>query len=124
MSEVMKKSILLKGYSVFVIIVGLSYLGWGVSCFFIDWVIENMDINYGLPSWVRIFIGLAQIAGGIGLILSRTRILAAVGLLAIMVGALYFHLSHSDGGQGGAISYIIMLIAIIAAEFRIRRMDR
>ncbi|MEO0542450.1 MAG: DoxX family protein [Pseudomonadota bacterium] len=53
----------------------------------------------GLPSWFGYFIGTAEVAGAIGLLFARTRLLAAIGLAIIMVGAVYFHVAFTPLGQ-------------------------
>ncbi|MCJ8308856.1 MAG: DoxX family protein [Rhizobiaceae bacterium] len=49
----------------------------------------------GLPSWFGYFIGLAEAAGAVGLLMARTRKLAAAGLIIIMIGAIYFHIAYA-----------------------------
>ncbi len=44
---------------------------------------------YGYPGWFRFFIGFAELAGGIGLLMSGLVFYAALGLLVIMLGAIY-----------------------------------
>ena len=48
----------------------------------------------GLPGWFGYFIGLAEAAGAVGLLMLRTRKLAAIGLALIMIGAIYFHIAY------------------------------
>ena len=48
----------------------------------------------GLPGCFGYFIGLAEAAGAVGLLLACTRKLAAAGLSVIMVRAIYFHLAY------------------------------
>jgi uncharacterized membrane protein YphA (DoxX/SURF4 family) len=43
----------------------------------------------GAGQWLRFFVGVVELAGGIGLMVSRVAGPAAVGLMALMVGAAY-----------------------------------
>src|SRR4051812_35161810 len=43
--------------------------------------------DMGAPTWFRYFIGLVELAGGIGLLVPRLAGLAATGLALLMVGA-------------------------------------
>ena len=43
--------------------------------------------QFGYPDWFRLFIGLAELAGGIGLLIPGLVRLAAMGLMVIMLGA-------------------------------------
>ena len=54
----------------------------------------------GLPVWFGTFIGLAEIAGGIGVWHRKTSALAAAGLLVIMLGAVYYHAVHTPILEG------------------------
>jgi len=49
----------------------------------------------GLPSWFGYFIGAAEFAAGIGLFIPRLSAWAAAGLIPIMLGAIYFHLTYA-----------------------------
>ena len=49
----------------------------------------------GLPSWFGYFIGLAEAAGAVGLLVLKTRKLEAAGLAIIMIGAIYFHIAYA-----------------------------
>ncbi|MFK7992887.1 MAG: DoxX family protein [Granulosicoccus sp.] len=50
-------------------------------------------VDLGLPSWFGTFIGVAEIAGAIGIWLPRLSSLAAGGILVIMAGAVYYHVT-------------------------------
>jgi hypothetical protein len=54
----------------------------------------------GLPAWFGYFIGTCEVAGAIGIWLRRTSLLAALGLAIILVGALYYHVTHTPIAQG------------------------
>ncbi|BEL03690.1 DoxX family protein [Actinoplanes sichuanensis] len=43
--------------------------------------------DMGAPTWFRYFIGVVELAGGIGLLVPRLAGLAAIGLALLMVGA-------------------------------------
>ena len=47
----------------------------------------------GLPAWFGYFIGAAELAGGIGVLIPRLAALAAAGIIPIMIGAVYFHIA-------------------------------
>ena len=55
---------------------------------------ENFEA-FGLPAGLALFIGLCEIGGGIGLLIRRLAGLAALGLVIIMVGAVYSHVTHT-----------------------------
>jgi hypothetical protein len=88
--------------------------------------LEQMAGPVPLPGWFLRFIGVAELLGGLGLILpAALRIrpaltpLAAAGLVVIMVGAVVITLV---GGQlgGAAISFVVGLLAAFVAYGRWR----
>lgn len=54
----------------------------------------------GLPSWFGYFIGSCEILGAIALFIRPLSALAALGLAAIMGGALYYHANYTPIAQG------------------------
>lgn len=57
--------------------------------------IETFDA-FGYPSTFRVFIGVCELAGAVGLLVPRLATLAAGGLMCIMVGAAYTHVSVGE----------------------------
>jgi uncharacterized membrane protein YphA (DoxX/SURF4 family) len=84
----------------------------------------QMDAN--LPRWFQLFMGVAEVAAGIGLTLpGLTRILpwlvtwAAVGIMIVMVSATAFHVMR--GEWGSAITTLVLLgLATFVAWMRHR----
>ncbi len=71
----------------------------------------------GLPAVFGTFIGLCEVAGGIGVWFRKTSKLAAMGITVIMVGAIYYHVVHTPLAQG--IPALVVLICcgwIIASK--------
>lgn len=54
---------------------------------------------WGYPAWFAMLIGIAELAGAIGLLIPKTTRWAAVGLVAVMLGAAYTHVSNGEGAQ-------------------------
>ncbi len=50
---------------------------------------------FGLPAGMATFIGVCEMAGGIGLLIPRLASLAASGLVIIMLGAIYSHVTYT-----------------------------
>ena len=73
----------------------------------------------GLPDWTGYFIGLAELAAGIGLLIPRLSALAATGLLPIMAGAAYFHIAYAIPSAAPA----FVFIALSAYAIWYRRKD-
>jgi putative oxidoreductase len=70
----------------------------------------------GLPAIFGTFIGLCEIAGGIGLWFRRTSLYAAGGIAIIMVGAVYYHLVHTPFSEGIPALIILAICAFIVSR--------
>ena len=61
-----------------------------------DAEMRQFFLQSGYAVWFMYFIMAAEISGGIGLLLSRTRLPATVGLIAVMSGAIATHARNHD----------------------------
>jgi len=52
--------------------------------------------KYGHSDGFRVFIGLAEMSGAVGLWIPRLSFWAAAGLIVIMLGAVYTHLTNAE----------------------------
>lgn len=52
--------------------------------------------TWGIPFWMMHVIGASELAGAIGLLVPRTRLVAAYALFLLMVGGLLTHLTHGE----------------------------
>jgi hypothetical protein len=81
-------------------------------------------INAQLPPGLRLFIGVAELLGAVGLILpAATRILplmtplAATGLAFVTVSASVFHLARGESGSA-VFAAVICVLAVVVAYVR------
>ena len=70
----------------------------------------------GLPAWFGYFIGTCEIAGAIGIFINPLSSLAALGLVVVMTGAIYFHAIHTPIAQ--AIPALLVLLSCIFIAFK------
>ena len=68
--------------------------------------------NLGLPSVLAYVVGGAELLGGLGLLVPRLTRLAAVGLLIIMIGAVFMHATKIPGGLAGGLPALVCLILL------------
>ena len=73
-------------------------------------------LKWGYPGKTVIVVGVAELACGIGLLVSRTRIAAAIGVIVLMTGAFGTHLLNGEVRRiipplvlGGAAVAIVVL---------------
>lgn len=74
--------------------------------------------KWGYSTAFMYFIGAAEVAGGIGVLLKRTRVLAAIGLGIIMIGAVVTHILNGEGFTGPAV-----LLALLTSLLWLRKKE-
>lgn len=72
----------------------------------------------GLPAWFGYFIGVAEVAGGIGVLIPRLSALAAGCLIPIMCGAAYFHISYSVPSPVPAFVFLALIAFAIFVNYK------
>ena len=98
---------------------GVYFILVGISHFIVpEGLPSQMDWMYALDDSTHIVVGIAEILGGLGLILpSVTRIqpqltvYAAAGLVLVMIGAAVFHVNR---GEGVSIAQNVIIGALLA----------
>jgi putative oxidoreductase len=74
-------------------------------------------IAWGYSDSFRIFIGVCELFGAVGLLIPPFTTLAASGLSIIMTGAVFTHLSHDQAPQA-LIPLVLLLIVLSLAHER------
>jgi hypothetical protein len=84
------------------------------------------QMNQSMPRWFQLFLGVAEIAAAIGLILpGLTRVLpwlvtwAAGGIMIVMVSATIFHLARSEWSSA-VVTLVLLAMATYVAYARVR----
>ena len=98
---------------------GVYFVAIGIMHFIVPEGLPGpMEWMYDLSDTLHVVAGIAEILGGLGLILpSITRIqpqltvFAAVGLVLVMVGAVVFHI---DRGEGASVLTNVLIGAVLA----------
>ncbi|MEH6346411.1 MAG: DoxX family protein [Bermanella sp.] len=67
----------------------------------------------GMPEWFGYFIGSCEMAGALGLLIPRLSSTAAAGLLAIMLGAIGFHIAFTPLSTGVPALVLALLAGVI-----------
>ena len=76
-------------------LLSVAFLLAGASKVFIDPAAAAEQFQrFGLPGGMAMFIGACEMAGAIGLVIPKLAGLAASGLVIIMLGAIYSHVSY------------------------------
>lgn len=65
-------------------------------------------LAWGYPLWFMYVIGVLEILGAIGLLITPLRLYANIGLILIMMGAFYTHVSSGD-------PFLFMSAAVLAS---------
>ena len=69
--------------------------------------------RWGLPGKMYLVIGAFEMLGAIGLLVPKTSAYAAIGLIMIMMGALYTHLTHGEMLMAMMPVMVMMMLAFV-----------
>lgn len=95
-------------------LLALVYAGSGAQKLFGELAAQGAK-HFGYSEGFMSFIGACELAGAAGLLIPRLSTWAAAGLVAIMVGAVYSHVSAGDGiGQAAPAAVLGVLLAVAA----------
>ncbi|MEP4891669.1 MAG: DoxX family protein [Aliiglaciecola sp.] len=81
--------------------------------------VHDSFAKMGLPEWFGYFIGLAELLAGIAMFVRKWTALAATGLIPVMIGAAYYHITYE---VPSAIPAVIFIGLAVYAIF-IRKQD-
>ena len=70
--------------------------------------------RWGMPGKIYLVIGFFELLGAIGLLIPRVAAAAAVGLMLIMVGALFTHLTNYEWGMAIVPLVVTIFLAVVA----------
>ena len=72
--------------------------------------------RWGYPIEFMYFIGLAEVAGGLALVLNILKKYAAIGLSLVMVGAIGTHVIHNEWPMLAIATVIFILSVLLSRE--------
>ena len=104
-----------KGLLVISVLLAIAFLGAGLSKLSgAEMMVGNFE-RLGYPLWFMYFVGIAEVAGAIGLFVQRTALYAAVCLGILMLGAVGTHLMNDPLQQ--AIPALVLLVLCGVAAY-------
>lgn len=101
------------------VLLALAFAGAGLSKLAGPAAAGEAFTHFGYPAWLALFIGTCETAGAVGLIVSRLRLLAALGLSIIMLGAIGSHLLNDP--PANALPALVLLALLTSVIVLIRR---
>ena len=78
-----------------------------------DEVVANFR-RWEMPDNFHVVIGVLEVLGAVGLLIPRTAGMAALGLMFIMVGAIYTHLTHDPAQMLVLPAVTFLLLGFVA----------
>lgn len=90
-------------------------MGW--VKFFADGFWTEAFARWGYPPWLRIFVGVGEVAGGIALVVPWVASYGALALIAVMLGAWGTRALDGRWTDVAWISLYLVMLAWIAAEW-------
>ncbi len=71
--------------------------------------------RFGYPAWLALLVGTCEVLGAVGLLIARLRLLAASGLVIIMLGAITSHLLNDPVANAAAPAALLVILAVVIA---------
>jgi putative oxidoreductase len=101
-------------------LLAFAFTSSGITKFLkLDETMHNFG-SMGFPGWFAYLIAGAEVLGGIGLLVLRTVRPAALGLILIMLGAVYMHATKIPGGllPNGAPALVLLVLLVVLLRLR------
>ena len=104
--------------SSWILIVVLAALFVGAGLGKLTGAATPMFASWGYPAWFALLIGIAELAGAIGLLIPKTTRWAVIGLAGVMLGAVY---THAAAGEGAQVLRPLIFLGALATIWLLRR---
>lgn len=95
------------------VVLALAIGGSGILKLIGDPAMVEMFDTIGVGQWFRYLVGLLELAGAIGLLIPRLRVLAATGLLLLLGGATITNIAVLDADPWSALVWAVLAAAIV-----------
>lgn len=95
------------------VFLGIAIAGGGVLKLTGDSAMVDMFDDIGIGQWLRVVIGILEVAGGVGLLIPRVRALAALCLLVLLVGATVVNVTVLDTSPLLSLLFAAVALAIL-----------
>ncbi|MCM3173911.1 MULTISPECIES: DoxX family protein [Paenibacillus] len=109
------------GYILLVVLAGVFVMTGYNKVVGADMMVQTFD-SFSYPKWTMYLIGGVELLSAVGLLIPRTRVLAAGLLTFILIGAVGSHLIY---GQYGAIPFpaVLLVANIVVLIVSLRQME-
>jgi putative oxidoreductase len=94
-------------------LLALAFVASGINKFLHLDATVGMFSSMGLPAWFTYLIAGGEVFGGIGLLVPRFVRPAALGLIVIMLGAVFMHITKLPGGLAKGMPALVLLVLLV-----------
>ena len=77
--------------------------------------------RWGYPGWLRIAVGVFEVAGGLALLVPRLTVYAAAAVMAVLLGAWVTRFNDGRYTDVAWLTLYLLLLSWIALEYRVLR---
>ena len=77
-------------------------------------MVEQFEL-WGYSGWFQYLIGVAETAAGVGFLMKKTRFLAAVAMIPVMLGAIYTLVTNGQAAQA-VVPLVALLLCLLVAK--------
>lgn len=101
--------------------VACAFFGFEIGKAAHDAEMRQFFIGSGYPIWFMYAVMAAEIAGALGLLFARTRLLAACWLGMVMIGAIATHVRNGDPFSDSLDAVRMLILAVCIATLHLKR---
>jgi putative oxidoreductase len=94
-------------------LLALAFVASGINKFLHLDATVGMFGSMGFPAWFTYLIAGGEVLGGIGLLVPRFVRPAALGLIIIMLGAVFMHITKLPGGLAKGMPALVLLVLLV-----------
>jgi putative oxidoreductase len=106
------------------VLLGAAIAGGGLLKLSGDPAMVEMFDDIGAGQWLRLVVGLLEVAGGVGLFVPRVRALAALCLLVLLLGATVTNVTVLNTSSVVSLVLAVLALAIVLLRrHELRRLD-
>lgn len=98
---------------IFAIILAVVYAASGVPKLINAKPIVEQFEEFGLNRNIRYGVGAAEVAAAVGLFISGLDTLAAIGMVLMMIGAIYFHRRAGHQAQDSVPAVVVLIVSAV-----------
>jgi putative oxidoreductase len=106
------------------VVLGLAHLGFGATKLVAIPTLVDQFRAWQLPPWMMYFVGVAQVLGGVGLLIRNLRLPSSFAMALVMIGATVTVLATGHEVFNAPLTIVLSLLCFAVAAHRLPQFAR